>query len=409
MAVNKTTHGADRITHGYGPVLKKVIILMLVTSVLLISQTGCWNSREINELAFVLSIALDKDDDGFKVTAQIAKPDVFSKTPSGGSSGTEKEKPFWVVSGKGKTIFEAVRDMSEISSRRIFWPHIKVIIISEALASEDILEIFDFFSRNPELRLRTWIAVTEGEAGKILEVMPLMEKDPSVNIEKIIDKSNLSGKAYKIMLKNFLEEYLDPYVDPVASKLSITTVNERPSIELSGAAVFRNSNMVGWLNEVETRGLLWFKKQIGGSIKVVDCPYDKKPVTLEIKSGKADIKSYIKDGVPGFVITATVKGKLTEKSCTTDFNNAETISALEKAFSSAIMTDIESAVAASKKYDSDFLNLTRILQIQHKKEWDKISANWPGLLKEANVEIKVKSDIPEVSLLAKSLTPRKSE
>lgn len=409
MAVNKAIQGIYRIMQGSGPVLKKLIILLLVTSVLLVSQTGCWNSREINELAFVLSIALDKNDDGFKVTAQIAKPDVYSKNPSGGSSGTEKEKPFWVVSGTGKTIFEAVRNMSEISSRRIFWPHIKVIIISEALARENILEIFDFFSRNPELRLRTWIAVTEGEAGKILEVMPLMEKDPSVNIEKIIDKSNLSGKAYKIMLKNFLEEYLDPYVDPVASKLNIITVNERPTIELKGAAVFGSSNMLGWLNEIETRGLLWFKKQISGSIRVVDCPYDKKPVTLEVKNGKTDIKSYIRDGVPGFVITATAKGKLTEKSCTTEFNNAETIKALEEAFSSAIRMDIESVVAASKNYGSDFLDLSRILQIQHKKEWEKISANWPGLLKEAKIEIRVKSDIPEVSLLAKSLVPKKAE
>jgi spore germination protein KC len=158
-------------------------------------QTGCWNAREINELAFVLSIGLDKTDDGFKVTAQIAKPATFSKSPTGGGT-TEREKPFWVVSGTGKTIFEAIRSMASISPRRIFWAHIKVIIISERLAKESTLEILDFFSRNPELRLRTLVAVTPGEAVKLYEATPMMEKDPALHLEKIIKNIDF---AYNII------------------------------------------------------------------------------------------------------------------------------------------------------------------------------------------------------------------
>lgn len=385
----------------------RIISLILIT-IFLFTQTGCWNSREINELAFVLSIALDKADDGFKVTAQIAKPETYSKTPAGVGGTTEKEKPFWVISGNGKTIFEAVRNMASISSRRIFWSHIKVIIIGEELARSNVLEILDFFSRNPELRLRTWVAVTQGEAGKTLEIIPIMEKDPSQNIEKIIDKTNLAGFAYSIMLKNFLEEYLDPYMDPVASKIVVTTLDSRPTIKLQGASVFGGSNMVGWLNEDETRGLLWIKNKINGSVRVVNCPYDGLPISLEIKRGKTKIKSYLNNGIPGFTINVSASGKLIEKACTTDFNNPQTISALENALESVIRNDIETVVTAAQKFDSDFLNFGHTFQREHKNEWQQISVNWPHIIKDAKVDINVKVDIPEVSLLAKSLVPKKT-
>jgi spore germination protein KC len=384
--------------------MRKVSLILAIT--LLLFQTGCWNAREINELAFVMSLALDKAEEGYHVTAQIAKPDVYSKSATGGAGITQKEKPFWVFSGNGKTIFEAIRNMAEISPRRIFWSHIKVIIISDEVARSNVLDIFDFFSRNPELRLRTWVAITQGNAGKILEIVPMIEKDPSQNIEQIINKTSLSGKAYSIMLKDFLEDYLDPYTDPVASRIVVTTVNSRPTIKLEGAAVFKTDRFVDWLDADETRGLLWIKNKASESIKVVDCPYDGQPVTIEIKKGKTKIKSQIIDGVPSFTISATAVGKLTEKACRTDFNNKETIKALEAALASAIHDDIELAVIAAQKYDADFLNFSRTLQSDHKKDWNQISSNWDKLFKTAKVDIQVKVDIPEISLLAKSLVPK---
>lgn len=383
---------------------KKFLSIILILTLLLF-QTGCWNSREINELAFVLSIALDKADGGFKVTAQISKTDLYSKTSTGSAGATDKEKPFWVISSTGKTVFEAVRNMASISPRRIFWSHIKIIIISDELARNNILEIFDFFSRNPELRLRTWIAVTEGEAGKVLEVVPMMEKEPSLNIERIIDKTNLIGKAYSIMLKNFLEEYLDPFIDPVASRITLITVNSKPALKLEGASVFgNNKSMVGWLNEQETRGLLWMKNKISGSIRVIDCPYDGLPVTLEIKKGKTSIESYMNDGKPAFKIMVTAKGKVTEKACLTNFNEPGIMSAVEKALAEAIREDINAAVSAAQRFDSDFLHFSRTLQRDHKKEWQQqLAQNWPELFKQAQVDIEVNVEIPEVSLLAKPL------
>ncbi|HEX2946820.1 MAG TPA: Ger(x)C family spore germination protein [Clostridia bacterium] len=380
-------------------------IFLILTLFLLFFQAGCWNAREINELAFVLSVALDKTDNGFKVTAQIAKTETYSKTPTGGASSAVKEKPFWLVSSTGKSIFEAVRNMAAVSSRRIFWSHIKVIIMSEELAKGNLQEIFDFFSRNPELRFRTWVAVTQGEAGKILDVVPIMEKDPSLNIEKIIEKTNLTGKACGIMLKDFLEKYMDHYTNPVASRIVLTTQGDKTVVKLDGAAVFGSKKMAGWLNENETRGYLWVTNKISGSVRVINCPYDGLPVTLEIKKGKTNIKSTITNGIPQFTITAETSAKITEKACLTEFRDPQSLHGLEEVLASAIRKDIESTVTAAQNFDSDFLDFSSVLHRAHKTEWNTLSANWPQLFSKSEVKIHVKARIPEVSLLAKSLVP----
>lgn len=383
---------------------KIAIVLVLIFSFL---QTGCWNAREINELAFVLSIGIDKADDGFKITAQIASPETYSKTPSGNVAG-EKGKPFWMVSSTGKTIFEAIRNMASISSRRIFWSHIKVIIISENLARSNTLEIFDFFSRNPELRLRTLVAVTPEDTGKLLEVVPTTDKDPAIYLEKIIENRNLTGKSYGIMLKDFLEDYLDPNVGPVTSRIILDKSKLKPDLKTSGAYVFDGDKLIAPLKEDNTRGLLWLRNKMNDSIMVVDCPYDDKPTTLEIKKAKSSLKSSLDNEVPRFTINVNVDAVLTEQSCLTDFNNREKLGELEKALAADIRKDIEATITTAKDLKIDFLGLSRIMHRQHRSEWHKISSKWNTLFRNTEVTIAVKVDINHVSL-AKPLEPIKTQ
>lgn len=370
---------------------KAAVTLILIVSFLL---TGCWNAREINELGFVLSIGIDKVTNGFKVTAQIANPQTYSKT----QSSSINNKSFWIVSSNGKTIFEAIRNMSTISSRRIFWAHIKVIIINEELARSNTLEIFDFFTRNPELRLRTLVAVTPYNAGKLIEVVPDIEKDPATLLEDLIEKKNLSGKVYGIMLKDFLEDYLDPNIGPVTSRIIIDKSKPEPALKVSGAYVFDGNKLVGSLDDDHTRGLLWIKNKIHDSIRVVYCPLDSKPVTLEIKSSKTSFKSYMEDNEPYYIIKVKAKARITEQGCLTDFNDFHNLNLLSRTLEKAIQADIESTITTAKSLRVDFLGLSRILHRQHKEEWHRVSSNWNNVFRKAKVTIIVKVDINHVSL-----------
>jgi len=380
---------------------KRVVSILLIL-VILFSIAGCWDASEINELGFVLSVAIDKVDDQYKVTAQIAKPDTYSKTPSGGQA---QEKPFWQISANGRSVFEAIRNMAAISPRRIFWAHIKVIIIGGTLAKSNIHDVLDFFTRNPELRLRTLVAVTPGDAGKLLETVPMMEKDPGADLESVIENKSLTGKGYRIMLKNFLEDYLDPNSNPVASRIILTKNEGKPALKLSGAAVFHRNKLAGWLDEQETKGLLWIKKEIRSSIVVVKCPYDGRPVTVEVKSGDTSIQSSVENGVPSFQIKVKATCNLVEQGCTTDFSNEENLRKLEEVLASEIQKDIQSTITTAQDMKVDFLGFNEVMHRQHKQDWLQLSENWPEVFSEASFKIDVKTDIPSLSVLARPLAP----
>ncbi|MGI5920319.1 MAG: Ger(x)C family spore germination protein [Syntrophomonadaceae bacterium] len=384
--------------------MQKRIGLVLLILLLVISQAGCWDADEINELGFVLCVALDRSGNEYKVTTQIAKPETYSKTPSGGSQ-PKQQQPFWVISATGKTIFEAIRNLANISPRRIFWAHIKVIIIGEELARHNIHDVLDFFSRNPELRLRTLIAVTPGEAGKLLDIIPIMEKDPATDLERIIENRNLSGKGYRIMLKNFLEDYLEPNGNPVASRVILCKSEGTPVIKLNGAAVFRKNKMVGWLNEKETRGLLWVENEINNTLMVINCPYDNKPVTVELNSGKTSLKSRIQNGIPYYEINTQTTANVVEQECATNFIDPARLHKLEKTLASAINQDIQSTVIAVQNLGVDFLGLNEILHRQNTKEWKQLSGNWSEVLNQIKFDFSTKAEIPSVSVLAKPLAP----
>lgn len=384
--------------------MKKLAVILIILPCFLL--TGCWDAREINELAFVLSIGLDKTDNGFKVTAQIASPETYSKTSSG--TGSTQNKPFWIVTSTGKTIFEAIRNMASKSSRRIFWAHIKVIVISEKLAKGNTLEIFDFFTRNPELRLRTLIAVTPDEAEDVIKIQPEMEKDPAVYLEKVIENKSLTGKSCSIMLKDFIEDYLDAFTGPVVSRLVIEKSGAKPIVKTSGAYVFDGDKLSVPLDEIQTRGLLWIKNKMDGSIMVVNCPEDGNPVTLEIKKADSSMKSQIESGIPHFIINVKAEANITEQSCVTDFNDSKYLDGLSKALEKAIASDIQSTIAAAQDIDIDFPALNSVLHTQHKEQWHDIESDWSRLFKNSQVTVTAKVTIHHISL-AKPLAPIKTK
>jgi spore germination protein KC len=198
---------------------------------------------------------------------------------------------------------------------------------------------------------------------------------------------------------------MNPYLNPVASRIVLTEKEDKKVPVLEGAAAFGKHEFAGWLNDKETRGFLWIENKIGGSVRVINCPFDNKPVTLEIKNAKTKIKSEIINGIPNYTIKVKASAKITEKVCNTEFNEPEKLHRLQDTMAESIRGDVQSAVDAAKRLDTDILDLSGSLHRQHKKEWKSLSSDWPEVFRKSKVKIEVTATIPDVSLLAKSLTP----
>ncbi|HOL15325.1 MAG TPA: hypothetical protein PLZ49_03915, partial [Bacillota bacterium] len=138
--------------------LKRLALTLLLIALMTGSCcTGCWNRREPELLGIVLAVGFDYDQERglYQVFAQLANPIALGGAggDGGGGGGAGGKKPFWTVDAKGRTPFEAIRNLIEVSSRELFWAHCRVVLFSENLARRGLKDIFDLFERERQFRL----------------------------------------------------------------------------------------------------------------------------------------------------------------------------------------------------------------------------------------------------------------
>ena len=155
----------------------KIIILIFIIFML----SGCYDSKELNNISILTATEISKDGNNFIVNAQVVNPQSPDKT-------TIKQAPFIIYQGVGKSIQEAYRNIKLESSRYLYPDHLQIMIINEKLANEDISQILDFYLRDPSIR--TEFNVLIGHDDNILSVITPIDELSSSSILGTIKTNN---------------------------------------------------------------------------------------------------------------------------------------------------------------------------------------------------------------------------
>ena len=162
--------------------MKTKTIILLISILLL---TGCYDRKELNKIAILTATEINKIDDNYIIRAQIVNPQSPDKT-------TNIEAPFFIYTGTGKTIQEAYRQIKLSASRYLYPDHLRVLIINENLAQNDISTIFDFYLRDPAIR--TEFNVLIGKDDNILSpITPLNQISASSIVDTLAVNKNYLG------------------------------------------------------------------------------------------------------------------------------------------------------------------------------------------------------------------------
>ena len=155
---------------------KKIFLLFI-----LFLLTGCYDKKELNDIAIITATEINKLDNEFVVNVQVINPQSPDKT-------TNKESPFVMYKGKGKTIHEAYRNIKNESSRFLYPNHMEILIINENIAKEDITQIIDFYLRIPDIR--TEFAVLIGKYSDILNITSPIDDISATSILNTMKTNN---------------------------------------------------------------------------------------------------------------------------------------------------------------------------------------------------------------------------
>jgi len=422
--------------------MKKLSLILLLSTTLLFP--GCWDLKEMEKLAFVSAIGIDSgpEKDESSLTVEIITPQQSGSTTaaSGSDVGTNRKSVVYHASGKTYTL--AMSRLQQIMENRLFLSQVKVLVIGEEAARNNMSETMRFLERTTELRRSIAVLVTSGRAEDVLSTTGQRSLATAENIRSLLDQTEQTGAAVETSLQNGISFPLAvDGIEPVATRV-IATRFSNPSdgkgtgdtsriqddqgsqglvpqkdgiIRVSGMAAFQGDRFVGWLNEKESRGWGWISGRLrhGYTQALSSNTSQEEPdqVTFQRLGGKSSIKSSIENGKVTIYLTVKVQGEVVEWLNNSESIDPATIRKLEADLSDEIKNEIECVLnKAQKELKSDIFGFGFQLSRQHHLEWNQqFNGRWAELFPLIPVEIKVDVTILHTGSISKSLEEDESK
>ncbi|MGN8646828.1 Ger(x)C family spore germination protein [Gracilibacillus sp. HCP3S3_G5_1] len=385
--------------------MKKLIPLVIV-----VLLTGCWDVKELTEIGIVTAMAIDKDEDSgeYMLTAQYLRPSAESTfAPSQG-------EPYLIISVTGRSISEMLRKTSHKLDRDGFYAHNKVVIVSEEVAKEGLLPLFETFQREQLVRSYVWLGVTKNTTAKsVLE----KQKNSISKISADFLSSLFENAEHETVSFNLLKLYKQSLRQGQNPVLGVVTFDQSESeevdVHLSGGAAFNKDKLVGYMSEIETMAYNWIVPTNDNNQEgTFTFPYkEDNYVTLKVIDVHSNIKpKVINERDISFTIEIKQKVKITEqqelKKTETRKEIVEVVEKFEKQTEKEIEAHVGKVIAkAQEEFQSDIFGFGASLRNRYPKVWNKIRDNWNQEFAEASYEVKAEVEILNSGLLQGSLHP----
>lgn len=344
--------------------MKKIFLILFIFLL-----SGCYNYKELNKIGIVSSIAIDKKDKTYKVSAQVLN--VKNKEDTNSSKVIVYEET-------GKTIEEALRKMTTKSNKKLYGGHLGKLVISEEVAKDSIINVIDLFQRLPEIKDEFTITIAKDiDASDVIKIMTSPESIPADYVTGEIETADIeSALTYSSKLDEFVSFYLKEYIDPVISVIEVNnydkkgttlknneTTNPKTRIVLDNIAITKNGKFDKYLNKDETIGYNFIRDNVKEMIIPIKCGDNYSSIALI----KSKTKNKVSKKGNKYIITLNISSNasINEYNCKQDLDKEKTIKSLEKKSENQIKEYINKTLNVKTK--SQFLGFKRILYLDNKK------------------------------------------
>jgi spore germination protein KC len=373
-------------------------ILLLATLL-----SGCWDLRELDNLALVFGIGVEltPEGDGHQLTFELVRARQI-QSPGAGVAGGGQRNPYWLLQATGPTVFEAIRNATLQSSRRLFLSHTQVFIISEELAKGGISPVLDFIVRDHEPRIAKWLLLTPDDPMAIFAAEPGLEQISAVAIAELIQNYAITSKIKPVRVVDYLETRL---YKTSANTLPIIRIREtagKKELIIDRTGVIKGDKLVGYLNPTETRGLLWVQNEVGGGVITFEAPGGKGQATLELFN--TDTKVTVESNDHGIQVKIVIKVQsgLGGQTGSIDLFTTGQIARLEKRQAEAIRKEIRAALTKAQELKADIFGFGEYLYRHDHRSWQRLKRDWERHFVGAEVEVLVETRVEEVGLITKA-------
>ncbi|MYL69484.1 Ger(x)C family spore germination protein [Halobacillus litoralis] len=372
-------------------------------AVCLLLLSGCWNSKELDDLGIVVAVGIDKtEDDQFLLVTQVINPsEIATDAPT-------TRPPVSIYESTGDSLFEAFRNMTEKSPRKMYLSQLRLLVIGRGLAEEGILPSLDAFYRDHEFRTAFFVTIAKDTGVKdLLKVLTPYEKIPANKLMHSMEAVQRSlGSSKGVVIDELIGQILSKGQSPVLPGLlidgdsdigtaieNIEKIDAPTQLRIDNLAVMEEDRLIGWLTPEESKGLNY----ITGDMKSTTVSYpcgDEGLISVEVLRTDKSSKAKFEDGDPTISIELELEGNVGELDCPIDLTKAESIETINGEVEKRVKQKMEAAIkAAQEDFGSDIFGFGNLIHRKNPAYWKTVEKSWNSKFKELKIDIQVKAQI----------------
>jgi spore germination protein KC len=371
--------------------MKKRLLTLLCSLVMMLPLAGCWNRVEMNEIGIVTATALDWDNGKWVVSYQLVIPQAISSQSGGSSRG---DAPVNVFSTEGTSMRKAIGDASREMSRKLYFAHNQIIVVSEAAAKKGISTILEIYMRNTEARETVSMFIAKGKARTLIEQLLPIEKIPGTAIKQLVKNEANSNSLYPDMtIYRILQDLLGPGQSTGIPQLmiagsrqalnsldSLKTTATDAKIKFGDLAVLSGDKLKGWLSQEEAAGVMWLSNQI----KRVTIPFNcsgnsEAPKSSSVIVAKADAErkpELLPDGRIKMHLHVKAEGTLLEYTCADNLEDPKSLKQAEERIAEEIKGEMMKSWKAISRLETDIVGFGTLINRTYPQQWKELKQDW---------------------------------
>ncbi len=362
--------------------IKKCVCPVLAFSLLLL-LTACWNYREIDRMAIVAGVAVDKGTTAkYEVTIELIQI----------SHEKEARTKSRIVTAEGESIFDAARNAISVAGKKLYWSHAKVIVISQDIAEDGVAKVLDWYIRDSETRADVRLLISgEKTAGEIFTDSEQNSEIKSVTMHEIFKNEKSLSKAPDIEIWRFINELASPGISPIAAQIKLKEESGKIIPEISGTAVFSGDEFIGFLDGEETLDMQLVQDKVKGGVLVQkeQGQEGEQRIALEIFDNKTKIEPLTaENGKIAISITTKTDVAIDEIGGVDNYIEDGLREKLEQDVENALKQDLENHIErVQSEFGADIFGFGNQIYKDYPDLWKSIAEDWPALFKELKVTV----------------------
>jgi len=366
--------------------MKKTVItaaLVLITCLTSYPKSHIPNRIEITNILPAIMIGIDhSEDDAVTATLLIQNVEDDEGSAEGGYFGD-----ILVKSETAATTAQALDTIKASSSKVIPTGSIECFLLGEDAAKSDLYRHIDYISKDNSLNLSACIMMVKG--GRADELIALAAKENAYEELYIFEeKSAVSGVSSAMSFLDLLYELCEEHSAFAMPTVFIESTDEAESAVRAGYAIFTDGQFSCYINPPETRA---YNIILNKAVKSI--------IEVPVENGTAafiteDTSAYMEfrfngDTLAEITVRAMINSDAQDTSSIRNIKSANTIARIQQEQIAIVKGEMESLVALSQAYKSDFLKIGTQLRLQHPYKWAKIEGDWADILASTPVTIDV--------------------